>query len=830
MSAIDEAKKRLPLPALMGQLGLANHAKQTARCPFHADRHNSFSVWQRDGVWFFKCFSGCGKGDEINFLELHRSLSRSEATKLFLEMAGVNGATPAHSAAHESRNKNARTHLNWRGCVEAFTDKHVERLAKSRGYSVEFCFWLRQNGFVGLYNGCIACPVHDRAGNLVVGVHYRLKGGGSWAYYPRGTKVHPLVIGELVAGDPVHTFESYFDAFSFMDKSGERAGIIVTRGAGNGALISGLLQPGATVYAWKQNDELKNGKRAGDEWLKDVAAHAGTKVLWPKTPEQFKDLNDWTQKGGAKHGDLLRALERAEAFQTPENESTPSSRLERFIILPGGNITITRSATELFTILAPTHRVFSRGKAVVTLYRNITGTWVLEPLRPSAARSFFESFAKFVAWRTGKDGAPVLKPVIIPEETARAFLDCAAAADLLPTINGLVNCPIITEVDGSLKVCGPGFNPETGLLVQGGKMPPTVNLQEAVTELRSLVSGFSFQSPSDEARAIAAFITPALKMGNLIRSSVPADIAEADQSQSGKTYRQKMSAAIYGEEPALVPLKRGGVGSTDESLFEKLVNGRPFIQFDNYRGTLDSPALEAFLTATGSFPCRIAHCREIEVDPSRFFILMTSNGVETTRDLANRSSFVRIFKRKNVQFPDTLGMVRERQPYYLGCVFAVVRAWHELGKLHTAETRHDFREWSQTLDWIVQEIFGLSPLMDGHVAAQERVSNPALTFLRRIALEAERTDTLDTPLMASQIFQLAEDADIQIPGLRDEDRHNDDKAKKIIGIKMASVFKESQAIELDGFSVVRTESNRDREADDGGSYVVKTYTFSRRPH
>jgi hypothetical protein len=65
--------------------------------------------------------------------------------------------------------------------------------------------------------------------------------------------------------------------------------------------------------------------------------------------------------------------------------------------------------------------------------------------------------------------------------------------------------------------------------------------------------------------------------------------------------------------------------------------------------------------------------------------------------------------------------------------------------------------------------------------------------------------------------------------LRDDDRHNEDKAKKIIGIKMASVFKNRERIELDGFSVIRTESSRDRETDDGGSYVVKTYTFSRIP-
>jgi hypothetical protein len=498
------------------------------------------------------------------------------------------------------------------------------------------------------------------------------------------------------------------------------------------------------------------------------------------------------------------------------------------VILPGGDVTITKSATELFRIVAPTHRIFRRGKAVVTLTHNMLGTGILEPLRPSGARSFFEGFAKFLAWRAGKNASIVLKPVVVPEETARAFIDCAAAVDLLPIINGLVNCPIIIEVGSELKVCGAGFDPESGVLVQQGDSPPVVPVKEAVEELRKLLAKFHFQSQSDESRAMAAFITPGFKMGNLLPGPIPADVAESDQSQSGKTYRQRMTAAIYNEEPALVPLKRGGVGSTDESLYEKLVNGRPFIQLDNYRGILNSPALEAFLTAKGSFPCRIPHCREIEVDPSRYFIQLTSNGVETTRDLANRSSMVHNIKRRNVAFPDTLGAIRAQQSYYLGCVFAVVREWHARGKPQSGEMRHDFREWCQTLDWIVQNLFGMAPLMDGHVAAQERVSNPALTFLRRLAFEAERVDNLDTPLLASQLFELAEAADIEVPGLREQDQHDGDKAKKIIGIKLAPIFKDTQIVELDGFTVTRTASSRERD-DDGGDYVVKTYTFAKCP-
>jgi len=32
---IDEAKRRLPLPALMARLGLGEHAKKSALCPLH---------------------------------------------------------------------------------------------------------------------------------------------------------------------------------------------------------------------------------------------------------------------------------------------------------------------------------------------------------------------------------------------------------------------------------------------------------------------------------------------------------------------------------------------------------------------------------------------------------------------------------------------------------------------------------------------------------------------------------------------------------------------------------------------------------------------------
>ena len=156
MSDIASAKLKLPLPVLMNQLGLSERAKRSARCPFHEDKRNSFSVWQSERGWFFKCHAGCGEGDEINLLEKHKNISRSQATKLFLEMAEVNG----YAAHNPTRNqKQTPAAFDWRACVEAFTPKHLQRLAEWRGYSPQFCSWLHQRALIGLYDDCVAFPM-----------------------------------------------------------------------------------------------------------------------------------------------------------------------------------------------------------------------------------------------------------------------------------------------------------------------------------------------------------------------------------------------------------------------------------------------------------------------------------------------------------------------------------------------------------------------------------------------------------------------------------------------------------------------------------------------
>ena len=306
---VRQGKLRLPLPSLMQQLGLGEYAKKSARCPFHEDRHNSFSVWQNNDAWFWKCHAGCGAGDEIDFLEKSKGISRSDATKLYLEMAGC--APSTQRLEHKSSNGQS-TAFDWQECVSALKPKDLVRIGNERWYSRAFCSWLREKHLIGLFNGFVAFPVQNLG--AVVGAHYRLE-DGSWRYYPHGIKSAPLIIGDLTKADHVHVFESQWDAFAVCDKLRlhEEAGqaVIVTRSAGNGAIIHGLIPEKAHVIAWKQNDVENNGKRAGDEWLENVAKHAGVPVKCVETPARFKDPNEWTLAGRASSDDLFQAFVRA---------------------------------------------------------------------------------------------------------------------------------------------------------------------------------------------------------------------------------------------------------------------------------------------------------------------------------------------------------------------------------------------------------------------------------------------------------------------------------------------------------------------------------------
>jgi CHC2-type zinc finger protein len=307
---INAAKTALPFPALLNRIGVPapDKDKFKMQCPLHDEEHGeSLSVQKKNGTWLWKCFGKCNRGgDEITFLQTYKGVSRDDAIKLYLELAG-NGATKKARPRSKPTAEAAPAQFDWDKCGDDCGEKNIKGIADWRGFAPEFVREMRDKGHIGIYRGRVALPVHSEG--KIIGAHVRLK-NGDWYYEPKGIKTAPLVFGELVPGEGVQVFESTWDGLDYMDKSGERDGVIITRGASNGARVCSLIPSSSTAYLWTQNDE------AGENWQKDICANTGAYVRRVRIPEPHKDLNDWT-RAGATSDDLFAAILNPEILQEP---------------------------------------------------------------------------------------------------------------------------------------------------------------------------------------------------------------------------------------------------------------------------------------------------------------------------------------------------------------------------------------------------------------------------------------------------------------------------------------------------------------------------------
>jgi Protein of unknown function (DUF3631)/CHC2 zinc finger len=377
-NVLHEAKRRLILPALLHQLGLGDLAKKSARCPFHDDQRNSFSVFKGEsGAWFWKCHAGCGQGDEITFLEKHKGIATGEAIRQFRELAGYapTDRAPALTRKISAEKTNNNRSFDWQACVDALTESDLERLGSERCYSRAFCEWLHEKQLLGAHNGCIAFP---NGNGTFTGAHV-WKGKKDWFHHPSGLGTRPFVIGSLSQAKQIHLFESQWDMLAFADRSGnyEAQGwaFVATRGASNACLIKSLLPEGASVMAWPQNDA------PGEKWLSDLAAFipklgvgrvpatiSKLNEFGEKVEVALKDLNDWT-KAGATAEEIYAAFWRNELFKPVLAENTT--------MIPGEIVCLTDLLTEVCHYVKR-YVVFTGEAQSVVVALWIAHTWAIE--------------------------------------------------------------------------------------------------------------------------------------------------------------------------------------------------------------------------------------------------------------------------------------------------------------------------------------------------------------------------------------------------------------------------------------------------------------------
>jgi hypothetical protein len=250
MVAIEMAKQLLPLPELMAKLGLGEHAKKSAKCPLHDDRQNSFSVYTNgDGEWRWKCFAGCGGGDEPDLIAKLENLTNAAACSRYIELAGARSDSDGASLAKggESVGENAAPKIlpgippaiadQWTEGVNYFFTHplRVKQLAEFRGWPLEFTMYVIEREYISmpLYNGqrgvAFQVIAPEFQSGLVktkpIGYHIRRKPKDgdrpAWFYVPnekqhgQRTPALPLLIGDFDSAKLLVIIEGEWDAITF---------------------------------------------------------------------------------------------------------------------------------------------------------------------------------------------------------------------------------------------------------------------------------------------------------------------------------------------------------------------------------------------------------------------------------------------------------------------------------------------------------------------------------------------------------------------------------------------------------------------------------------
>jgi hypothetical protein len=322
---LELARQRLPLPELMHRMGLGDHAKRNAKSPFREERNPSFGIFENNGRWRWKDHGTGEGGDEVDFIAKLNNQSNAQAIATYCDLAGVRQDNRQSQPVYKLNGKS-----DWSKYRNAANDAFIERLATMRGISANILRDARDLDILGASNGQPAF----RCGH---GAHVRCD-DGRWRFEPKGTQVEPLTMGDPNSVK-VFFFESQWDMLAIADKLGDEwksVFWVASRGASNGKVI-GAFAEGKKVYAFPQNDQPKNGKIPSEQWMQDATNACNKSILRVRTPEKYKDANDWVKSGECSKRLVIAAINDAndpamvgveihsfnELFQfTPQDDNT----------------------------------------------------------------------------------------------------------------------------------------------------------------------------------------------------------------------------------------------------------------------------------------------------------------------------------------------------------------------------------------------------------------------------------------------------------------------------------------------------------------------------
>lgn len=404
-------------------------------------------------------------------------------------------------------------------------------------------------------------------------------------------------------------------------------------------------------------------------------------------------------------------------------------------------------------------RLYRRGNQLSVLTQDEDGRPVLEPVKVDKLSLLMSRAANFRRLQSDASRAHVRPPAdVLKNLLTRHDLE-------IPVIKGIAEAPTLRP-DGTILLT-PGYDPATGLYYQPAgeigqfAMPveSSGGVRDALAVVEDILADFPFEDQASKANAIAFLLTPIVRPA--IPGCVPLALINGTNPGTGKGLLTSVASIIANGAPASVE----AAPSTDDEFRKKITaalrSGRTLVVWDNLRGTLKSPALEAALTSP-MWADRILGASEDITLPQRATWAATGNNISLGSDMTRRCYHIRFvaksarpWQRQEFRHPELLQYVRESRGQLLISLLTIARAWFLAGcPRPDVEVLGTFEAWTRIIGGMLQNA-GVEGFLENLPAMYDQADDEEAQwepFLRELRRHFGRK-----PFTVSEIFQATAD-------------------------------------------------------------------------
>jgi hypothetical protein len=359
--------------------------------------------------------------------------------------------------------------------------------------------------------------------------------------------------------------------------------------------------------------------------------------------------------------------------------------------------------------------------------------------------------------RGGTSNTITLKiPKSMSEDTARAVNISTQFLDKLHKVERFHPCPMpVSRPDGQIVLLDVGMDAQSmTYTADAGFTPELMPIEEASATLRDLLSEFAWTD--DGGRSMAVHISAMLTVfaGSILPqgTTMPVFVFLGNAEGAGKTLLAQLAGITYAKLPAAeaAPTKEE---EWQKKLLALTISGRRVVLFDNLKGHLNSPALEAYVTSP-TFGGRILGVTKEFSGEAGATLLITGNGLTISPDMRRRSLLVelfmpelrsedRIFKR--ILDPET---IREVRPTIVSALWSIVHAWDKAGRPECSHRNASFPRWAKTIAGMVEFAGFGSPLAPAEIEGMGDTDTVEVAELAKLMKPREAYSFGDLAAMA----------------------------------------------------------------------------------